>query len=309
MEGEKLSSSQVKERIRRQTVLRRILIAVLTVLAILSGTPLARSLWQSLYAASGFSPDLSPPLTIHVIDVGKADAIFIQCEGHTALLDAGTYLSGDTVVDYLARCGVESLDYVIASHPDADHIGGMPQVLREVKTGAFLRSKYDRVQYEGVREVLGKRSIPEWVLSPGDTVNLGGAVFTVLGPLREYGETNNDSLVLRLDYEGFSALFCGDMESAAELDLLKANADLQVNLLKVAHHGSKTSSTDRFLKKVSPDYAVISVGNDGSDLPDEETLIRLEAAGAEIYRTDLDNTVVFSYDGTKISVATEHEKG
>lgn len=284
----------------------RILLVFLALLALVSALPEGRRVWRRLFQQSGFSNETDAPLSIHVLDVGKADAILIRCEGHAALIDAGTYLNGETVVDYMARSNFPPLDYAIASHPDKDHIGGMGQVLLEAGAGLFLRSKYHEEEYEGLEEVLEEKAIPQRILSPGDTLQLGGAVLEVLGPVKEYEETNDSSLVLRLSYQGFTALFCGDVEEGAEKDLIKSGANLKADLLKVPHHGSDTSSTKRFLKAVQPSYAVISVGPDNNDLPKEEALIRLEETGAEVYRTDTDGTVVFTYDGEEISVITEH---
>lgn len=145
------------------------------------------------------------------------------------------------------------------------------------------------------------------VQTPGSVYSLGGAKLTFLAPLREYDNTNDSSLVFKLSYGDFTALFCGDMEEEAEEDLVASGIDLNVDLLKVSHHGSNTSSTKKFLKAVSPRYAVISVGPDKNNLPQKKVLRRLENFDAEIYRTDIDGTVIFSYDGEAITVYTERE--
>lgn len=298
-------SSKGKE--RRVRVL--ILCGIALLLALVSATAGGRKFWQNLLGASGFSPDTAAPLNIHVIDVGKADAILLQCGEETALLDAGTALGGETVVNYLSRCGVEHLDYVIASHSDQDHIGGMEQVLRQVDTGVFLRSQYHADEYGEIESVLKSRSISQQVLSPGDTLGLGEAVLRVLGPTKDFSDSNNSSLVLRLEYKGFTALFCGDIEAEGEEELLRSGADLSACLLKVPHHGSATSCSKAFLEAVCPQYAVISVGRDNNDLPRESVLRRLTDAGArEIFRTDIDGTIVFGVDGGTMSVQTSLSK-
>ncbi len=291
---------------RIRSILQTALLCALVLCALLSATPEGRRFWRSAFAGSGFTPPTDAPLSVHVIDVGKADAILIQCEGSFALIDAGTYLNGETVSDYLTRCGVEQLDYAIVSHPDKDHLGGMDQVLREIGADQFVRSKYHADQYGSVEDTLTKNKIPQRTVGPGGEFELGGAILQVLGPVKEYTDTNNSSLVLRLEYQGFTALFCGDIEKEAEKDLVKSGADLSADLFKVPHHGSKTSSTKRLLKAVDPQYAVISVGRDRNNLPDEKTLIRLEEAGVEeVYRTDTDGTVVFCFDGDAIGILTE----
>ncbi len=130
--------------------------------------------------------------------------------------------------------------------------------------------------------------------------------FEVLGPLQDYAESNNDSTVFRLQYDGFSMLFCGDMEAQAERDLLEGGAALRADVLKVAHHGSDTSTSAALLEAVQPRYAVISSGEDRSMLPRNAVLQRLHTAGAEIFRTDTDGAVVFSAADGKISVITEN---
>lgn len=281
--------------------------AALLVLA-LSLTEPGKACWRSLFTASGFVPDTGAPLNIHVLDVGKADAILIQCEGHAALLDAGYYPNGEAVVNYLSRCGVERLDYVIASHPDKDHIGGMETVLGHVETSAFVRSRYFAEEYSQLEGILEEKDIPLKTAAPGDVLEFGGAKLEIVGPVKEYEDTNNTSLVFRLSYRGFTALFCGDVEDEAEKDLVKSGRELRADLLKVPHHGSKTSCSKRFLKAVKPKYAVIPTGRDNNDLPDEKTIERLHRAGVqELYETDIDGTVVFSFDGNHITVQTQAE--
>lgn len=304
-QGEPVEKNKVKG-IGEAAVIWTVLLILLVL--ILSATPPGRQLWHRLYGNSDFVSSAEAPLNIHVLDVGKADAILIECEGHSALVDAGTYLHGETVVDYLKRNGFSAVDYAIVTHPDKDHIGGMAQVLSEVSAGTFIWSGYFPEEYAPVRKLLADQAVPERVAASGDVLQLGGAALEILGPLREYEETNDASLVFRLEYQGFAALFCGDIENEAERDLAKSGADLSADLLKVAHHGSKTSSNRRFLEVVKPRYAVISVGPDKNELPDEKVLTRLFNMGAEIYQTDTDGIVIFSYDGEKVSVHTEKRR-
>lgn len=289
--------------------------AALALVVLFSLTSRGQGFWENLFEQTGLQPGSTtashPSLNIHFLDVGKADAILLDCEGHAAVLDAGTAADGDKVVDYLARCGIEKLDYAIMSHPDKDHIGGMAQVLREVPVDAFVRAKLaeglvpDSVEYWNMARQLEESSIRQMALSPGNTFSLGEAEITVLGPVEQYEDTNNASLVFKLVYGSFSALFCGDIEKEGEKGLTASRQDLSADLLKVPHHGSKTSCTKRFLKEVAPKYAVISTGIDNNDLPREEILHRLEEVNADIYRTDTDGTIIFSIDGTDISIKTE----
>ena len=187
-------------------------------LLVFSAAPAGQSFWTGAYTLSGFrGPQGEAGLRLHVIDVGKADALLLECEGHAALLDGGTSASGDRVVDYLLRLGIESLDYAIASHPDSDHTGGLSQVLEEVPVGELVVYPWPEamrrtLEYRALEDAARSSAVPVRQVRPGESLSLGGTKLEVLGPLRDYEGTNDCSLVLRLDYLGFSALFCGDIE-------------------------------------------------------------------------------------------------
>lgn len=281
---------------------------LLGIVLLVSLTGPGRRFWRWAYDAVGFSDTIKAPLEVRYLNVGKADAILISCEGHLAMLDAGTLTGGETASDYIRRCRLgEELEYVIVSHPDSDHMDGIADVMEQIPVGTFLRGADYEESYAPFGEMLSEHSIPTRLLSPGETFSLGSAVFEVLGPVASYSETNNASLVLRLTYQGVSFLFCGDIERKAEADLVESGLDLSADVLKAAHHGSKTSSTEAFLEAVSPSITVVSTGYDSNGLPDEEALIRLEAHCQELYRTDVDGTVIVSVEDGEIRVRTERE--
>lgn len=299
-----------KKKEKRMKYLGIIWKVLFCVFAAASITPQGQDFWRQAACLSGFSDlaDRERPLEIHVIDVGKADAILIKSDGQAALLDAGHFLAGEVVEDYLRRHGVEALDYVIMSHPDSDHMGGIAGVVSAMEAKTFLCAQVPESassEMADLEAVLKKRSVSTRVLRPGEGFALGQAVFTALGPIKDYEESNNASLVLRLDCAGFSALFCGDIEKKAEEDLVESGQDLSVDLLKVAHHGSATSCGEAFISQVAPRYAVISTGLDRNKLPREQPLVTLENAGAVIYRTDTDGDIVFTFDGEYGTVTTE----
>jgi len=301
------------EKWARRRTLRLRAAVVLTIMLVYSVTPLGVRFWKQIFTDFGFDSRSENSafafVRIHVINVGKADAILLESQDCTALLDAGTSIEGRTVADYLIRQGITRLDYVIASHPDSDHIGGMVPVMEEIPASAFLRGEgWEEAGQEAddLEDFLAANKIPSQVLSVGDTFTVGYAEFEVLGPSYTYKESNNNSLALKLTCFAFSALFCGDMEKEAEQDLLDSGQELSANVLKVAHHGSRTSSTEEFLEAVSPQLAVVSVGLDNNDLPRSETLARLEAAGAEILRTDIDGDIIISYNGERIGITKQH---
>ncbi len=296
---------------RRKLVLYLLFGLVLAV----SLTPKGKEFWGKACSASGLNGRevQEQLLEIHVIDVGKADAILIRSQGHAALLDAGTVGDGDHVSDYLFRFGVEALDYAIVSHTDSDHIGGMSQVLwdREVQTliHSSAPGEPETPEYENLKNALRRFSVEPRQVEAGESFSLGAARFTVVGPISYTGRPNDDSLVLRLECGDFSALFCGDAEKAAEEELVASGENLQADLLKVAHHGSATSSTQEFLERVRPRYGVISVGPDRNRLPSQQVLQRLEEMGTKVFATDVEGDIVFSYNGEQLTVRTGRKAG
>lgn len=293
----------------------RVALIFLAAVLLFSLCPAGRQFWQAAFLATGLAPypqkTAAAPLKIHVLDVGKADAVLLECGGKTALVDGGTYAHAAKVEQYLSACGITSLDMLIATHADADHIGGMAPLLERIPVGEFLYAgdgsfTAETPEYTALLQRLQEKKVVGQPLQRHDSIFLGDSVLTVLGPVRMYEDTNNASLVLHLNFKEFSALFCGDIEEEAELHLVKAEArELSATLLKVPHHGSDTSSTNRFLQQVMPRYAVISVGPDRNNLPRPEALTRLEQTGAQLFRTDEDGTVVFSTDGKDCFIETE----
>lgn len=244
-----------------------------------------------------------------MIDVGKADAILVRCQGHAGLIDTGAGGDGEDVADYLLRHGVKELEFVLLSHNDSDHIGGLPTVLGELAVDTLYQGELS-VEEPSLEGAAMDRALSGWkgerrTLARGDSFSLGGASFSVLGPCRAYESSNDSSLVLRLEFGEVSALFCGDIEATAELDLVKSGQELQADLLKVPHHGSATSCSQRFVKAVMPRLAAVSVGPDRNQLPRAEALEQLEAVGAQIYRTDTDGSIVFSSQGEDFAIETE----
>lgn len=270
-----------------------------------------RAFWNQMFLRSGFGGSAPDPagLEIHVIDVGKADAILVRCQGHAGLIDTGAGGDGEDVADYLLRHGVKELEFVLLSHNDSDHIGGLPTVLGELAVATLYQGELS-VEEPSLEGAAMDRALSGWEgerrsLAKGDSFSLGGASFSVLGPCRAYESSNDSSLVLRLEFGEVSALFCGDIEATAELDLVKSGQELQADLLKVPHHGSATSCSQRFVKAVMPQLAAVSVGPDRNQLPRAEALEQLEAVGAQIYRTDTDGSIVFSSQGEDFAIETE----
>ena len=240
-------------------------------------------------------------LKVHFIDVGQGDSVFIELPNkETMLIDAGP--KENIVNQYIKSLGYTHLHYVIATHPDSDHIGGMAQILQSFSVGAFYMPNKEHTtnMFENMLDAIAANGCAASYAEAGKQVFKTDTLCAVfVSPTKPYNDNNNASAVLWLAYKNNSFLFTGDAEAIAEQDILASGAFVDADVLKVGHHGSDSSTTEAFLKSVSPKYAVICVGEDNSyGHPEESVLSLLTAHQAEVYRTDQSGTVVFTCDGT-----------
>lgn len=245
-------------------------------------------------------------LEVHFLDVGQGDATLIRQGEHAMLIDGGDNSKGTAVQSYLQSQGIKYLDYVIGTHPDADHVGGLDVVLYKFSWKQVILpdvEKDTRTYQDVLRVIEGKN---QKITRPkvGDTYRLGGAEFTVIAPVKEdYGDSWNDySIGIRLTFGESRFVFTGDAEEDAEEDMLDMGMDLSADVFKAAHHGSDTANTLPFLEEVNPEAVVISCGEENRyGHPRAEVLNHLRSMGIKVYRTDEQGTVVAVSDGSTIT--------
>lgn len=250
-------------------------------------------------------------LTVHYIDVGQADCALVECGGEYMLIDSGNIADSSLVVSYLKRQGVERLAALVGSHPHEDHIGGLPGVLAVFPVEEIYSptDSFDSECFDDFVRYARKQNLSITIPEPGDSFPLGDAQVTVLGPTGTCSEVNDTSLVLDIAFGDTRFLFTGDMELAAETDMLDywGEAIPDADVLKVAHHGSDTSTGYRFLRQTAPEYAILSVGSGNPyGHPHESVLSRLQDADCTILSTDTLGTILAVSDGSAVTFSWEN---
>lgn len=244
---------------------------------------------------------------VHFIDVGQGDSILVESNGQYMLVDAGEEDKGDIVVEYVRGLGIESLDYVVATHPHSDHIGGMDDVINSLNVENIImpdmvtatrcfENMIDAVENNNVNVIKGEA---------GYSFSMGDFSCSIVGPVNIGDDANNNSVVMKLTYGNDSILLTGDCSKEEEQDIIESNADISADLLKAGHHGSSTSDSDEFVKRVSPEIAVISCGKDNEyGHPHKETLDTFNKYGVDVHRTDEEGTIIAECSGNGINLAS-----
>jgi competence protein ComEC len=248
-------------------------------------------------------------MSVHFINVGQGDATYIKTPaGADILIDGGRQGMGDDVVRYLKKLKVDDIEVMIATHPDADHIGGLDEVLKAYKVESIYAPKvsHTTVAYKNFLNAVKAERRTIKTASVGVKIPLTGITAKFVGPVKSYSKSalNDWSAVLHITYNKNKFLFAGDAEKASETDMIKAKQTLKADVLKVGHHGAKTSSSTNFLNVVRPKYAVISVGKNSYGHPTKDVLNRFKLIKSTVYRTDQRGTIVFTSNGSYLSVKT-----
>ena len=250
-----------------------------------------------------YSTPIDGELEVYFVDVGQADAILIKNDNESMLIDAGNNEDGELLVNYFKSLNINSFKYLVGTHPHEDHIGGLDDIINNFSIdNIYLPDAITTTKtFTEVLDAIENKNMMFEVPKIGEKIILGNAVIEIIYTGTDTSDLNNTSIVLRLDYGETSFLFTGDATDKTEKLILNNNID--VDILKVGHHGSKYSTTDSFLTRTSPKYAVISVGNPNSyGHPNNETLTKLSNQGVQVHRTDEEGTILITTDGNNINI-------
>ncbi|MBQ8133719.1 MAG: MBL fold metallo-hydrolase [Clostridia bacterium] len=249
----------------------------------------------------------------HFIDVGQGDSEFLELPtGETMLIDASTSAYGSKIVKYIKDLGYDHIDYLVATHPHADHIGGMKEVVNSLSIGSIYMPKAETTTktYENLLQAIQDKGLKIKTAKAGMSITSSveqDMDIDILAPIgTKYSGLNNYSIVIMLRFKNNKFLYMGDAEQESEAEILERWNDLSADVIKVGHHGSSTSSSEEFVKAVSAKYAVFSLGKDNDyHHPHQQTVNRWKKIGAEMYRTDERGTIKITSDGSELSVETE----
>lgn len=230
-------------------------------------------------------------LKVYFFDVGQADSILIMNEEQTMLIDAGNNEDGELLVQNLKTLGITKIDYLIGTHPHEDHIGGLDDIIKNFEVGTIYmpKVKTNTKTFEDVLDAVQEKELMITTPKVKDTFMIGQAECKVLAVDNNVKNLNLSSIIIQMKFDDLTYLFTGDSEKEVEENILKTTTkdDMKANILKVGHHGSDTSSSEKFIQRVAPEISIISVGKDNSyNHPDQEVIERLEEIESKVYRTD-----------------------
>lgn len=236
-----------------------------------------------------FLSETKQNLKVYFFDVGQADSILVINEEQTMLIDAGNNEDGEILVQNLKSLGITKIDYLIGTHPHEDHIGGVDDIIRNFEIGTIYMPKVqtNTKTFEDVLDAVKEKELTISTPKVKDTFRVGQAECQVLAVNNKSKNLNLTSIVIQMKFDSMTYLFTGDAEKEVEEKILEENKDIKANILKVGHHGSDTSSSEKFIQAVAPEISIISVGRDNSyGHPNQDIIARLEEKESKIYRTD-----------------------
>lgn len=286
--------------------MRRILLLLIAMLGLLAGCQDTVAPTKQAGPEDALKETMEPSLTVHYIDVGQGDATLLEFDGHAVLIDAGHWKSTQAV-DYLKTAGIEAIDIAIGTHPDADHIGQLAQVIGEFEVGEVWLPGNPSTSntYLNVLQSIEASGSDYYEPRAGDVFDIGKMRIDVLYPEQLTGAANEESISMKLTYGDIQFVFTGDAGIKEEQEMIDSGTDLRAEILHLGHHGSNTSTSSAFLEAVSPEVAIYSAGVDNSyGHPHAEVLAAVENNDAEVYGTDVNGTVIVETDGSSYRVVT-----
>lgn len=265
-----------------------------------------------LSGGTGTETDIEK-LSVHYIDVGQGDSIYITSGGEGMLIDCGESGDTDSVISYLDNMGVTKINYVVGTHPHSDHMGGMSKIIEHYDIGEVIVPHIDDSDtpttkyYEKFLTACAEKGLSLTEAELGRKIEVGDADLKIIAPVSEdYSNANNYSVGFIMHHGDNSFIFTGDAEELAENEMIESGSLEDIDVYKAGHHGSDTSSSEDFLNIIKPDYAVISCGEGNSyGHPNDITIENLSKFTDKIYRTDIVGTVVFTSDGKELTVTEE----
>ncbi|MDR1891474.1 MAG: MBL fold metallo-hydrolase [Oscillospiraceae bacterium] len=268
--------------------------------------------WNNIYRATGLVGNVTQGGEVHFIDVGQGDSVLLSDADEFILIDGGPKASQTQLLDYLRGRGITRFEAVFATHLHEDHIGGLALVLSEFPSKSVYihdgggGSEKDTKAVTNLLAAIASQGLSCSPPKPGEDLTLNRFELRILAPpANDESNENNNSTVIKAQYGKIAFMLTGDAEKESETAILNSSADLSATVLKLGHHGSKTSTTEAFLKAVAPLYAIACCGKSNSyGHPHSEVCARVERAGAELLRTDMNGTVVFYTDGEHLDVKT-----
>lgn len=267
--------------------------------------------WKSLLGISD-SSKAEKTAEVHFINVGQGDCELIISDGEALLIDTGEKENAQAVCEYIRAQGIDTIKYMLLTHQHSDHMGGASEIINSMEVENIIIPKLPDDMtpttkfYENFLLSVQDKGLKLTPAEPGTVYQIGECSLEIVAPVDIYDDLNNFSAASVLTHGKDTFFFAGDIEKKAEKDILESGRMKDIDVLKVAHHGSSTSSCKDFLKEADPDYAVICCGDKNSyNHPNADTVERIRKYTENIYRTDIDGTVVFTSSGNELSVETE----
>lgn len=250
------------------------------------------------------------PMKVHFLDVNQGLAILVQLGDEVLVYDGGERDTSSFVVAYLKEQGITEIDYLISSHYDSDHVSGLIGCLYAFDVKHVIGSNYvhDSKLYTSFMTAVEKEGLEVDYPEVGTQYLFGDATITILSPKEIVNDSNSNSLAIKLSYGESDFIFTGDADYKSEREMVASGLDLDCEVLSVAHHGSASGTSEKFMEATTPDYAVISCGKDnGYGHPHKETLQILEKYEVEILRNDESGTIIVETDGEKFKWYLEND--